>query len=293
MNKIELVNKINNYVFSGEDTELLDELNDLFDTGEYKVHLNLVFNIISITQMYGFLAYLNDEEKTYFTKLDKLRSQSYSGKKMDYYNSGQLSLLFELDTYKKVFFSAPTSFGKTSLIIEYIISNFQQFKNVLFIVPTNSLLEELYVKVININVQYDMGYHVSTQPYIQEARNNFLIITPERFLMLNEEIEVHQFDLIVMDETYKIVDSRNEKISDFIDKEDINPHYVYFTMYYIIKNKIPLKSIFGLAIVMKRQKVIDAYNELIDKYKDVKIQPENIDYVYKKEFKGGWRDLIG
>ena len=44
---------------------------------------------------------------------------------------------------------------------------------------------------------------------------------------------------------------------------------------------------------MKRQKVIDAYNELIDKYKDVKIQPENIDYVYKKEFKGGWRDLIG
>lgn len=84
-----------------------------------------------------------------------------------------------------------------------------------------------------------------------------------------------------------------KKISDFIDKEDINPHYVYFTMYYIIKNKIPLKSIFGLAIVMKRQKVIDAYNELIDKYKDVKIQPENIDYVYKKEFKGGWRDLIG
>lgn len=217
MNKIELVNKINNYVFSGEDTELLDELNELFDTGEYKVHLNLVFNIISITQMYGFLAYLNDEEKTCFSKLDTLRSQSYSGKKMDYYNSGQLSLLFELDTYKKVFFSAPTSFGKTSLIIEYIISNFRQFKNVLFIVPTNSLLEELYVKVINLNAQYDMGYYVSTQPYIQEARNSFLIITPERFLILNEEIEVHQFDLIVMDETYKIVDSRNEKISDFIE----------------------------------------------------------------------------
>ena len=194
MNKIELVNKINNYVFRGADTELLDELNELFDTGEYKVHLNLVFNIISITQMYGFLAYLTDEEKTYFTKLDTLRSQSYSGKKMDYYNSGQLSLLFELDTFKKVFFSAPTSFGKTNLIIEYIISNFQKFKNVLFIVPTNSLLEELYIKIININVQYDMGYHVSTQPYIQEARNNFLIITPERFLILNEEIEVHQFD---------------------------------------------------------------------------------------------------
>lgn len=84
-----------------------------------------------------------------------------------------------------------------------------------------------------------------------------------------------------------------KKISDFIDKEDISPYYVYFTMYYIIKNKIPLRSIFGLGIVMKQKKVIDAYNQLIDKHKDVKVQPENIDYIYKKEFKGGWRDLIG
>ena len=217
MNKIELVNKINNYIFNGEEAELLDILNELFDTGEYKIHLNLVFDIISITQMYGFLSYLNNEEKAYFTKWDALRSQSYSGKKMDYYNSGQLSLLFELDTYKKVFFSAPTSFGKTSLIIEYIISNFKKFKNVLFIVPTNSLLEELYVKIININIQFNMKYYVSTQPYIYEGSNNFLIITPERFLMLNEEIDVQRFDLIIMDETYKIVDSRNERISDFID----------------------------------------------------------------------------
>lgn len=217
MNKIELVNKINNYIFSGEEVELLNILNELFDTGEYKVHLNLVFDIISITQMYGFLTYLSDEEKAYFTKWDELRSQSYIGNNMDYYNSGQLSLLFELDTYKKVFFSAPTSFGKTSLIIEYIISNCKQFKNVLFIVPTNSLLEELYVKIININLKYDMGYYVTTQPYMHEGKNDFLIITPERFLMLNEEVEVQNFDLIIMDETYKIVDSRNERISDFID----------------------------------------------------------------------------
>ena len=105
MNRIELVNKINNFIFSGEDTELINILNEMFDTGEYKVHLNLVFDIISITQMYGFLAYLTDEEKTYFTSWDELRSQSYSGKNMNYYNRGQLSLLFELGTYKKVFFS--------------------------------------------------------------------------------------------------------------------------------------------------------------------------------------------
>ncbi len=83
-----------------------------------------------------------------------------------------------------------------------------------------------------------------------------------------------------------------KKISDYIDKDNINPNYVYFTMFYIIKNSIPLRSIFGLGIVMKQQRIIKAYNELIIKYSDVKIQPENIDYIYKKEFKGGWRDLI-
>lgn len=83
-----------------------------------------------------------------------------------------------------------------------------------------------------------------------------------------------------------------KKISDYIDKDGINPNYVYFTMFYIIKNKIPLRSIFGLGIVMKQKRIVKAYNELVIKYSDVKIQPENIDYIYKKEFKGGWRDLI-
>ena len=221
MNKIELLDAINNYSFDGKDERIVDLLNDLFDSGDYKAYLNLVFNAISITQMYGFLAYLTDSEQKFFLQWDSLRSDSYSGKKMKFYNSGQLSLLFDLEHYNKVFLSAPTSFGKTSLIIEYIISNFQKLNNILFIVPTNSLLEELFAKIIEINKIYNLGYIVSTQPYYQANENNFLIITPERFLLLYEEIDVNCFDLIVMDETYKIVDSKNERVSDFIDSRSV------------------------------------------------------------------------
>ena len=121
MNKIELLDAINNYSFDGKDERIVDLLNDLFDSGDYKAYLNLVFNAISITQMYGFLAYLTDSEQKFFLQWDSLRSDSYSGKKMKFYNSGQLSLLFDLEHYNKVFLSAPTSFGKTSLIIEYTI----------------------------------------------------------------------------------------------------------------------------------------------------------------------------
>ena len=115
MNKIKLLDEINKYSFDGEDEKIIDLLNDLFDNGEYKACLNLVSNAISTTQMYGFLAYLTEEEQKFFLQWDKLRSGSYSGKKIKFYNSGQLSLLFDLEHYNKVFLSAPTSFGKKTV----------------------------------------------------------------------------------------------------------------------------------------------------------------------------------
>lgn len=62
-----------------------------------------------------------------------------------------------------------------------------------------------------------MGYIISTQPTYKKEVNNLLLVTPERFLLVNEDTDVSNFDLIIMDETYKIVDSKNEKISDFIE----------------------------------------------------------------------------
>ncbi len=104
MNKSELVNAINQNSFEGNQEKIIDILNDLFDSGEYKAHLNLVFDAISITQMYGFLSYLTEEERAFFLQCDKVRSDTYRGKRMDFLNSGQLSLLFDFDFSNKVFF---------------------------------------------------------------------------------------------------------------------------------------------------------------------------------------------
>ena len=136
-------------------------------------------------------------------------------------NSGQLSLLLELEKYQKIFLSAPTSFGKTSLLLEFIIQHYKSLANVLIIVPTNSLLEELYIKLIDNNRTFQMNYCISTQPYFRRGLRNFLIVTPERFLLLYEGCDLSSFDIIIMDETYKIVDSRNEHISDFIEARSV------------------------------------------------------------------------
>lgn len=45
--------------------------------------------------------------------------------------------------------------------------------------------------------------------------------TLELKVLLYEEIDVNCFDLIIMDETYKIVDSKNERVSDFIDSRSV------------------------------------------------------------------------
>lgn len=217
MNNLELLNIFNEAAINDKYEVIVDQLNILFDNGRYKDYLDTVFVGISITQMYGFISYLSDEEKEQFLEWDAIRSNSYSGNRMNFYNKGQLSLLMELEKHKKVFLSAPTSFGKTSLVLEFILENFHQLKNILFIVPTNSLLEELYGKLIVLNKTKNMGYNISTQPTYKKGVNNLLLVTPERFLLVSEDTEVSTFDLIIMDETYKIVDSKDEKISDFIE----------------------------------------------------------------------------
>lgn len=84
-----------------------------------------------------------------------------------------------------------------------------------------------------------------------------------------------------------------KKISDYIDKEGYSPSYVLFTMQFIIKNKIPLKSIFGLKIVMNQKRVKDAYEKCVQKYQTTNINTDNKEFEFKKENKGRWQDLIG
>ena len=64
-------------------------------------------------------------------------------------------------------------------------------------------------------------------------------------------------------------------------------------MQYIIKNNIPLKSIWGLKKVMQQKRVIDAYNECLEKYHTPEINVETQDFTFNKDKQGGWRDLIG
>ena len=56
------------------------------------------------------------------------------------------------DKSKEISYIAPTSFGKSSIIVEHIIKNKSVNKKVAIIVPTKSLLMQTYRMVRNIEM---------------------------------------------------------------------------------------------------------------------------------------------
>lgn len=221
INRNDIINILNDYAFNNDIHPVTECLNRLLENKDYESNLDLIFMAIASSQLYGFLAYLTDAEQELFFECDYYRSNSYRGIEIPFYNRGQLSFLHELDQNKKVFFSAPTSFGKTSIVTEYILNNSTKLNNIMFVVPTNSLLEELFQKFQDYNCKLNLHYNVTTQPAYPLVGRNIIFLTPERFMIVAESRVVDRFDLIVMDETYKIVDAHNDAVSDFINHRSL------------------------------------------------------------------------
>ena len=221
INRNEVINILNDYAFSDDIHAVAECLNTLLESKEYVSNLDLIFMAIASSQLYGFLSYLTEDEQQLFFECDYYRSNSYRGIEVPFYNRGQLSFLHEVDQNKKVFFSAPTSFGKTSIVTEYILNNTSNLDNIMFVVPTNSLLEELFQKFQKYNYELKLGYNITTQPICPKVGRNILFLTPERFMIVAESQFTDRFDLIIMDETYKIVDAHNNSVSDFINHRSL------------------------------------------------------------------------
>lgn len=217
MNRKEILRKINKIVIDNKEDEAIKLLCYLLeeDNREFK---DLIYMLIDNFQLYGYVKTLETEEfkETFLYDSFQYTLMSYQGEYIKYLNSGQVSLLDTISQEQKLIISAPTSFGKTSLLIEYILNNNYTLNNIIFIVPTNSLIEELYIKLLKINKEDIASKYKITININKPSSRNIRILTPERFLSYYEYYGIDNEDLIVMDETYKI-DSNNKGNIDVID----------------------------------------------------------------------------
>tara|TARA_B100000780_G_scaffold241533_1_gene184008 strand:- start:668 stop:3112 length:2445 start_codon:yes stop_codon:yes gene_type:complete len=110
------------------------------------------------------------------------------------------------DESKEKGFLAPTSFGKSSLIIKLI--NSSNLKKTVVVVPTKSLLMQTYNMIRKANLQKKIIIH-------EEMYNNetsfIAIFTQERALRLLNRRSL-SYDMIIIDEAHNILKSENRSI---------------------------------------------------------------------------------
>lgn len=126
-------------------------------------------------------------------------------------NKYQVEILEVLQD-NNIFLSAPTSFGKTFIMLEYIKRNTDKLKNIVFIIPTIALMNELLKKIYdNFNNEYNICINSDEEI---EAKNIFVFV-PERtdsnFIDITKKIDI---DLLVFDEIYKLQGTKREVRTD-------------------------------------------------------------------------------
>lgn len=106
----------------------------------------------------------------------------------------------------RLFLSAPTSFGKTFLLKEIIYKHFNEYLNIVVVLPTVALLIENTRELDKFNEKFDLGYSIYNSVYkdINITDRNIFVLTPERVLRLLSIAPDLKIDFFFFDEIYKI-----------------------------------------------------------------------------------------
>lgn len=129
-----------------------------------------------------------------------------------FFMSKQIEALEFIRNNKKIILSAPTSFGKTLILKEYIY--LYQPDVVVFIVPTNALAYELESSFKN-NVSFneyeifDKNKTIDKSEIDNNSNKKLFIGTQEKFLEIRHTLD--EIDLFIIDEAYKLEENVNEQ----------------------------------------------------------------------------------
>lgn len=235
----------------------------------------LLDNNTNELKFYDLNIYYRDD--TMDSKINSLINRSIINKNI-VLNRYQIEILNILKE-NNLFLSAPTSFGKTFLMLEYIARNKQKLNNIIFIIPTLALMNELLKKMYNL---FADDYNICINPSEELKNKNIFVFVPERsdyeFLKKIKEIKI---DLLVFDEIYKLQAANTQEIKT--DDRLIYMNKVYLDL---VKKaeKIALLGPYINDVSFNKTKldIVKYYTNYIPVYNKMKILSDNeswIDYV--------------
>ena len=190
--------------------EFYDNIKDDYITKNQLWFLYHISNLIGIPQYFDMLIkYRNDENfninyLSATTLSDMIYNSSLAVDEDKFLHKYQKEVIDNFSNYKtnRYFLTAPTSFGKTFIVYEVVKK--MDYKNVVFIYPTLSLLSENYIKILKDQFFDDYQIYTLSDTNIDLSQKNLCIYTPERFLSMMDRNRELKFDFIFMDEVYKI-----------------------------------------------------------------------------------------
>lgn len=176
-------------------------------------------------------------------------------------SDSQIEILSILEE-KSLFLSAPTSFGKTFIVLEYIIRH-PNLNNIVFIVPTLALMNELLKKIYDY---FGEKYNICINGDEKIEKKNIFIFVPERSdNLFIKKISELGLDLLIIDEIYKLKPKNEKELNN--DDRIILMNKVYLGLLKIAK-KIILLGPFIKQITFDNTKldIVKYYTNLLPVY---------------------------
>lgn len=181
------------------------KLIDVIENWEY-VHHEVRTVFLSLIEGFGFYPYLNDGVEL---DLATLIRREYH--KSQFVNKQGNSIVFhyeqkileeKINKKQNLVVSAPTSFGKSLLIEEFVAR--RKYENILIIQPTLALIDETRRKLSH----YSDYYNIVVNTHQEIGEKNLFILTSERVLDIFPKID--DIDLFIIDEFYKIANNKKD-----------------------------------------------------------------------------------
>ncbi|WP_172658894.1 DEAD/DEAH box helicase [Halarcobacter ebronensis] len=148
------------------------------------------------------------KKESFFNILNSSYMENYKSEKI-YLTSEQKKLneffMNEIDTSLSIV--APTSYGKSELIIEGIKK--QLYNNICIIVPTKALVSQTKKRIIESNIENIPSILTFPEMYTPTSKNILAVLTQERLLRLLKKDSHLKFDLVFVDEAHNLLDNNS------------------------------------------------------------------------------------